>query len=58
MAYEDFRYVLRKDRRTVFKLKELHYKKSIHPAIKDISVFKNKENKILFLKKNKSMKAI
>jgi hypothetical protein len=58
MAYEDFRYVLRKDRRTVFKLKEIHYKKSIKPAIENIRVFKNKENKVLFLKKNKSMKAI
>ena len=31
LAYEDFRYVVRKDRRTVFKLKELHYKKNLNP---------------------------
>jgi len=58
MVYEDFRYILRKDRRTVFKLKELHYKKTIKPATKNIRAFKNKENKIIFLKKKRSMKAI
>jgi hypothetical protein len=58
MTYEDFRYVLRKDRRTVFKLKELHYKKTIKHAKKGIRVFRNKEGKILFLRKEKAMKAI
>jgi len=54
MAYEDFRYILRKDRRTVFKLKELHYKKTIKPATKNIRIFRNKENRTVFLKKRKS----
>lgn len=45
LIYEDFRYVLRKDRRIVFKLKELYYKKIIKFFMKNICVFVNKENK-------------
>jgi len=45
LAYEDFRYVVRKDRRTVFKLKELHYKKTLNPLAKNISFFYNKNLK-------------
>jgi len=45
LAYEDFRYVVRKDRRTVFKLKELHYKKNLNPLAKNIKFFYNKKLK-------------
>jgi len=43
--YEDFRYVLRKDRRSVFKLKELHNKKTYNAVAKSISFFYNKKLK-------------
>jgi len=41
--YEDFRYVLRKDRRTVFNLKELHNKKTYNAVAKNILFFYNKK---------------
>lgn len=45
LAYEDFRYVVRKDRRTVFKLKELHNKKTFIPLGKNTYFFYNKKLK-------------
>ena len=45
LVFEDFRYVLRKDRRTVFKLKEMHNKKTIYPLSKDIKIYYNKKLK-------------
>jgi hypothetical protein len=45
LAYEDFRYVVRKDRRTVFKLKELHNKKTYNPLAKNVFFFYNKKLK-------------
>jgi len=45
LTYEDFRYVVRKDRRTVFKLKELHNNKTFNPIAKNIYYFYNKKLK-------------
>jgi len=47
VAYEDFRYVLRKDRRTVFKLKELHNNKTYNSISSNMLLYSNKKRVVI-----------
>jgi hypothetical protein len=47
IAYEDLRYVLRKDRRTVFKLKELHNNRTYNSISNNMLLFSNKKRIVM-----------